>query len=134
MTARRATIADVLSILTIAQEAYRDWPADWGYVAEWLTRNIERPEIFGCVAGGTFVVAMKQDWFWRPGVPEVTVLFIAGDGWGALACLRATVDWAYSLGAERLKVDAETGVNLEPLLRRVGIPFDRIPAFTMRLK
>ena len=132
---RRATHYDVFDMVQIAQKAYSDWPVDWGFVSEWLSNNIERPEIFGCITDGAASIAISQDWFWRPKIPEITVLFIAGRNvWRCVRLLRATARWGLSLGAENMKVDSETSVNLGPLVRRVGFRFKPVPAYTVRLQ
>lgn len=130
---RRATRYDVLDMVRIAQRAYSDWPVDWGHVSAWLSENIEKPEIFGCITNGAASIAMSHDWFWRPGKPEITLLFLAGNVWRSVACLRATAAWGRSLGADCLKVDAETGRDLLPLVKRIGYSFKSIPAYTVRL-
>ncbi len=134
--ARRATRYDVLDMVRIAQRAYADWEVDWGHVSAWLCANIERPEIFGCVAEGAASIAMSHEWFWRPETPEINVLFVAGmdNIWGVVTCLRMTAAWGRSLGADCMKIDAETGIDLAPLVKRLGAPFKKVPAYTVRLK
>lgn len=130
---RRASRADVLDMLFVARAAYSRWPVDWGRVSAWLSAHLDKPEIFGCVTDGAASIAMAQDWFWRPGVPEVTILFLAGSPWGMVRCARATAAWAQDMGAEKVKIDAETGADLEPIVRRLGFPFERVPAFSVRI-
>ena len=134
---RRARRPDILDMIGLARRSYATWPVDWGSVSAWLSANIERPEVFGAVTKGAASIAMAHEWFWNPkGPPEITMLFLAGDGqgWGVVRCLRATAAWGESLGSHTFKVDAETRIDLAPLLRRIGKPFDRVPAFTMRLR
>ena len=133
---RRATSADVLHMIGVAREAYQGWGVDWGAVSAWLSQNIENPDIFACVARGAACIGVYHEWFWGgPKSRDVTVLFPAGPRhpWQLVGCLRATAAWAQSRGSYTLKVDAETGVDLGPLVARIGFPVEKIPAYSVRL-
>jgi hypothetical protein len=132
---RRASRSDVLHMVGVARKAYSKFPVDWGHVAAWLSREVDNnPAILGCITEGAASIAMSHEWFWRPGVPEVTVLFLAGTPWGMVRCARATLAWAQSMGADKLKMDAETGADLGPIVRRLGLPFEAVKGFSVRVR
>jgi len=134
---RQATRADVLHMVGVARESYRAWGCDWGLVSAWLAQNTENPDVFACVAKGAATVSMFHEWFWGgPRCRDVTVLFLAGPRhpWSIVGCLKATAEWAKSRGAHALKIDAATGIDLAPLVARIGFPVERADAFSVRLR
>ena len=134
---RKATRADVFHMISVARESYPEWQCDWGSVSAWLSQNTENPDIFACVARGAATISMFHEWFWGgPKCRDVTVLFLAGPRhpWGVVGCLRATVEWAKSRGAHTLKMDAATGIDLAPLVVRLGFPVQHTAAYSVRLR
>lgn len=131
---RRATLADVPHMVAVARKAYARFPVDWAAVDAWLRQGIEAPQLLALVSAGGASVAVAQPWFWRPGVPEAVILFIAGAPWDMVRCARATVAWARDMGAENVKIDADTGADLLPLVRRIGLVYDKSEGFTVRVQ
>lgn len=133
--ARRANYSDVLHMIRVARPAYAQWPVDWGAVAVWLNEIVREPDVFAAVCGHAAIIARSHCWEGLPSLKNVTVIFVAGldHVWDAVRCLRLTAAWGQAIGADTLKVDAETGVDLGPLVRRIGLPMKRVPAYSVRL-
>ncbi len=133
--ARRATPADVLQMILVASRAYDKYPVEWGRVSVWLHEILEEPDIFAAVCGDAAIICRAHCWEGLPSVKNVTVLFIAGVDhvWDAVRCLRMAAAWGHQIGSHTLKVDAETGVDLGPLVKRIGLPYEPISAFTVKL-
>ena|SRR5215469_7043802 len=133
---RRAARFDIPRLVEIARRAYFDWPVDWTAVSVWLHGHIEHPDIFICLEDSAASIAVLSKWIQIIGAPsktEALVPYIAGQVWGAARCLRATAAWAQARGAERLRVDAETGIDLGPLVKRLGRAFSETPSYSVRL-
>lgn len=133
--ARRANVSDVLHMIQVARPAYAAYPVDWGRVSVWLHEIMEEPDIFCAVSGHAASIARSHRWDGLPTVANVTVLFLAGVAypWDCVRCLRLTAAWARAIGSGNLKIDAETGVDLGPLVRRIGGEVRSVPAYTVSL-
>ena len=63
------------------------------------------------------------------------MLFLAaepGAGYEPVKMLRTMVDWCLNeRGAESFHAGEDTGINLEPFMRRIGATLDR-PSYTVR--
>ena len=139
---RQATKADIQHMTALAKTAYAAFPVDWRAIPPWLDTIIGRPDILAYVAPDAAVIANVQTpWFWRPLAKSIVVLFAAGVGapWALTRCLdpvfRAARD---DFSVSDIKIDAETGKDLGPLVRRLAkrynLPVVNIPAYTVRLR
>jgi hypothetical protein len=138
---RAATLSDLQFAVDLAFERYSG-TMEWG--AANLGREAVRRETYNILSGAdprflalrtddSIVLAHVGEWFYAPGLKEVTVILYYGTAWGIIACLREVLAWACRIGAVKVKIDAETGIDVRPLLKRVGWEYKEHPGFTIHL-
>lgn len=119
--------ADIDAVIALAPRVYPGWRFDPASMSAWLREFIASPSALAIWTDRAFCGTSLLRWMYRPERLEAVIIFIGavpGARWDAVRLISATLDWAKARGVERLRVGAETGEDLGPLMRyaarRVG--------------
>ena len=130
---RRATEDDAPHLLAIAAYAYPEF--DLAASIQWAEGAFQNPDIGIWVGERTLGVSAVSAPFYKPSQRRGVMLFLAaepGAGYEPVKMLRTMVEWClFEKGAESFHAGEDTGINLEPLMRRIGATLDR-PSYTVR--
>jgi len=124
---RPATEADFDRIIGMARAVYAD-DFDEQATRQWGLEALRSPKVLIAVGERGFGVAGVSAPFYAPRRLRGIMMFLASTGaagYEPCAILRYMVTWAKERGAVSFAFGEETGVNLEPLARRVGASKDR---------
>ena len=124
---RRATEDDLPHLLAIASYAYPDFDVHASIL--WAEQALQNPDIGIWAGERTLGVCAVSAPFYAPSERRGTMLFLAsepGAGFEPVKMLRTMVDWCLNeRDAVAFHLGEATGVNLEPLAKRVGAVLDR---------
>lgn len=138
---RAVTPADADWLLALARHSYPEWQYAESDARKWIIAAAASPGVWFRRGRYAALCLTPIQWFFRPEVPEVHSIFAAAypDGqFELLGLYRASVDWARGVGADRIRMGADTHVDFGPIARALAsrerlVVTQDAPAYTVRL-